>query len=315
MNFEDLDAQLAALQAELKSDIKKSQEATSDFSWPKPPDLDFSHIEPIPAQDPPKSNTVDLPPPPPELQAPATIKSAPLVKSSSPSKAEKEVDNLTSKLMTDLENGTASNPSSNSAPDSIGDCHKCHLPILSHEEACSAMGYNFHIKCLCCLKCGKNLHGQEFIVMGTDDPYCQPCYEKSLECCCVCGETIKTRILRAANKVYHPECFKCTNCKCVLDGIPFTQDSEKRPYCITCYQELHSPKCFKCTKPIAPAAGEKEAMRIIAMDKSFCLSCFTCKKCDENLSGSKAGGCYPVNDDFFCKQCSMSAISEQLAAR
>ena len=40
---------------------------------------------------------------------------------------------------------------------------------------------------------------------------------------------------------------------------------------------LHSPKCFKCTKPIAPAAGEKEAMRIIAMDKSFCLSCFTCK--------------------------------------
>ena len=129
--------------------------------------MDFSHIEPIPAQDPPKSNTVDLPPPPPELQAPATIKSAPLVKerflqnlylrfvdiikvilvlkklfqnklqSSSPSKAEKEVDNLTSKLMTDLENGTASNPSSNSAPDSIGDCHKCHLPILSHEEACS----------------------------------------------------------------------------------------------------------------------------------------------------------------------------------
>ena len=39
------------------------------------------------------------------------------------------------------------------------------------------MGYNFHIKCLVCLKCNKNLHGGEFIVMNTDDPYCQSCYE------------------------------------------------------------------------------------------------------------------------------------------
>lgn len=126
-----------------------------------------------------------------------------------------------------------------------------------------AMGYNFHIKCLVCLKCNKNLHGGEFIVMNTDDPYCQSCYEavstlfnrarllfsrqhlwsvnliyfQSLEKCCECGETIKTRILRAAGKIYHPECFKCTNCKCILDGVPFTQDSEKRAYCIACYQE------------------------------------------------------------------------------
>jgi hypothetical protein len=274
MNFDDLDAQLAALQAELKSDIKKSQETSSDFSWPKPPDFDFSpQIEP-------QTDQEDFPPPPIELQSPPTIQTAPPIKSgNNNSKAEAEVDNLTSKLMTDLENGTAAQPNTNAnaGPESIGDCHKCHLPILGHDEACSAMGYNFHIKCLCCLKCGKNLHGQEFIVMGTDDPYCQPCYEKSLECCCVCGETIKTRILRAANKVYHPECFKCTNCKCVLDGIPFTQDSEKRPYCITCYQELHSPKCFKCTKAIAPEPGEKEAMRIIAMEKSFHKGCFTCK--------------------------------------
>ena len=56
-------------------------------------------------------------------------------------------------------------------------CHKCKKPIDGYENACSAMGYYFHIECLCCLKCGKNLHGGEFVVMGTDDPYCHECYE------------------------------------------------------------------------------------------------------------------------------------------
>ena len=56
-------------------------------------------------------------------------------------------------------------------------CHKCKKDIDGYENACSAMGYYFHVECLCCLKCGKNLHGGEFIVMGTDDPYCHDCYE------------------------------------------------------------------------------------------------------------------------------------------
>lgn len=215
--------------------------------------------------------------------------------------------------MTNLENGTASEgPVATVKAESLGNCHKCNLPIEGYDSACSAMGYNFHIKCLVCLKCNKNLHGGEFIVMNTDDPYCQSCYEASLEKCCECGETIKTRILRAAGKIYHPECFKCTNCKCILDGVPFTQDSEKRAYCIACYQELHSPKCFKCGKPICPEPGEKEALRIIAMDKSFHKACFVCEKCNISLTDSKAGGCYPVNDKFFCKQCSMAEINEQM---
>lgn len=346
-SFEDLDAQLEQLQAQLKNDIQKTKTTASDFDWPSAPDFDFE----VQTQSITPSKTVAEPP----LPAPPTVEELEQVvsqapkspydnqkpveinfaskptnqnppKSSNPA-AEKQVDELTSALMTNLENGTASDgPVATVKAESLGNCHKCNLPIEGYDSACSgmnlksgcdlrgceAMGYNFHIKCLVCLKCNKNLHGGEFIVMNTDDPYCQSCYEASLEKCCECGETIKTRILRAAGKIYHPECFKCTNCKCILDGVPFTQDSEKRAYCIACYQELHSPKCFKCGKPICPEPGEKEALRIIAMDKSFHKACFVCEKCNISLTDSKAGGCYPVNDKFFCKQCSMAEINEQM---
>ena len=43
------------------------------------------------------------------------------------------------------------------------------------------------------------------------------------------------------------------------------------------FYRLHSPKCFKCGKPICPEPGEKEALRIIAMDKSFHKACFVCE--------------------------------------
>lgn len=216
--------------------------------------------------------------------------------------------------MTNLNNGTLPDnvaDTNNMKPNEV--CHKCATEIASFDAACSAMGNFYHITCLTCLKCSKALHGSEFIVMGNDDPYCQPCYETTLETCKECKKTITTRILRAAGDIYHPECFKCGNCKKTLDGIPFTQDDSKKPFCICCYQDLYSPKCEKCKKPIAPEPGQTEALRIIALEKSFHKSCFTCKTCDKSLSDKASGGCYPVNEDLFCKTCSIEAISQKMS--
>jgi len=305
MTNDELDAQLAELQAQLKSVVGKS---TTDFDWPQAPDLD--ELNSIPPIDEPAERSPSVK----ELtQVAESNEQKKVTFASKNPEAEKEVDDLTERLMTSLESGSKIEAGENDSG-IIGQCYKCKKDICGYENACSAMGHYFHIECLCCLKCGKNLHGGEFIVMGTDDPYCHDCYESSLEKCCECGEVIKTRILRAAGKTYHPECFKCVNCKCCLDGVPFTQDSDNRPFCISCYHELHSPKCERCQKPIAPQPGQKEAMRIIAMDKSFCKPCFTCIKCSLNLSETKAGGCYPVNKEFYCKQCSISAINETVMA-
>ena len=68
----------------------------------------------------------------------------------------------------------------------------------------------------------------------------------------------------------------------------------------TDFYRLHSPKCFKCGKPICPEPGEKEALRIIAMDKSFHKACFVC---EVNFVRSKSKStltwsCYSVTFDM-----------------
>merc|ERR1712193_169345 len=45
LNMDDLDAQLAELQRQLRQEVKKSQ---SDFDWPEAPELDLNSIPPIP---------------------------------------------------------------------------------------------------------------------------------------------------------------------------------------------------------------------------------------------------------------------------
>ena len=69
---------------------------------------------------------------------------------------------------------------------------------------------------------------------------------------------------------------------------------------LTDFYRLHSPKCFKCGKPICPEPGEKEALRIIAMDKSFHKACFVC---EVNFVRSKSKStltwsCYSVTFDM-----------------
>lgn len=62
-------------------------------------------------------------------------------KSSNPA-AEKQVDELTSALMTNLENGTASDgPVATVKAESLGNCHKCNLPIEGYDSACSVSIY------------------------------------------------------------------------------------------------------------------------------------------------------------------------------
>ena len=39
----------------------------------------------------------------------------------------------------------------------------------------------------------------------------------------------------------------------------------------------YSPKCEACKNPIVPLKGETEALRIIALDKSYCRPCFVCE--------------------------------------
>ncbi|WKY05028.1 hypothetical protein Q1695_005774 [Nippostrongylus brasiliensis] len=100
-----------------------------------------------------------------------------------------------------------------------------------------------------------------------------------------------------------------------LDGVPFTTDPQDNVYCVTCYQDKFAPRCAVCNKPIVPKDGEKESVRVIAMDKSFHPSCYKCEDCGMQLSSKVEGAaCYPLNSHLNCKTCNGNRLRAQAAA-
>lgn len=213
---------------------------------------------------------------------------------------EAEVDHLTDLLVQSMENS--------GDPDFFGMCYKCGEKVLGEGSGCTAMDQVYHIKCFTCHVCMKELRGKPFFAMD-GKPYCEDDYLNTLEKCCVCEKPILDRILRATGKPYHPACFKCVVCGKCLDGIPFTVDATSRIHCIDDFHKKFAPRCCVCSQPIMPEPGKEETVRVVALDRSFHISCYRCEDCGLLLSSEAEGrGCYPLDDHILCRSCNARRV-------
>uniref|UniRef100_A0A915HJR0 LIM zinc-binding domain-containing protein n=1 Tax=Romanomermis culicivorax TaxID=13658 RepID=A0A915HJR0_ROMCU len=101
-------------------------------------------------------------------------------------------------------------------------------------------------------------------------------------------------ILQAAEKSYHPSCFRCEKCRCSLDGRPFTMDGEEKVYCVDDYHKLFAPRCAKCCKAILPVLGRDETVRVVAMEKDYHVDCYICEFCGLQLTDEPGKRCFPM---------------------
>lgn len=182
-------------------------------------------------------------------------------------------------------------------------CVNCHEEITSSKPGCTALNQIFHVACFKCNKCGNELAGVSFYNVD-GQPICEKDYIETLEKCSKCGKGISDRLLRAVGGAFHVHCFTCIVCDIALDGIPFTVDSENHVHCVPCFHEKFAPRCALCSKAIIPGEGEKESVRVVAMDKSFHVECYRCEDCGLQLSSKVEGqGCYPLDSHLYCKTC------------
>ncbi|CAB03095.2 Zyxin [Caenorhabditis elegans] len=185
----------------------------------------------------------------------------------------------------------------------INICVGCGKEITGDQPGCNAMNQIFHVDCFKCGQCSKTLAGASFYNID-DKPTCEGCYQNSLEKCTACNRAISDKLLRACGGVYHVNCFVCFSCKKSLDGIPFTLDKDNNVHCVPCFHDKFAPRCALCSKPIVPQDGEKESVRVVAMDKSFHVDCYKCEDCGMQLSSKLEGqGCYPIDNHLLCKTC------------
>ncbi|XP_077598344.1 thyroid receptor-interacting protein 6 isoform X1 [Stigmatopora nigra] len=219
-----------------------------------------------------------------------------------PSRPEEELERLTKKLVYDMNHPPAE--------DYFGRCARCGDNVVGDGSGCVAMEQVFHVECFTCITCHARLRGQPFYALDKKS-YCETCYISTLEQCSKCSKPILDRILRAMGKAYHPRCFTCVVCNCCLDGVPFTVDATSQIHCIEDFHRKYAPRCSVCGEPIMPEAGQEETVRIVALDRSFHVNCYTCEECGLLLSSEGEGrGCYPLDGHILCKGCSARRIQD-----
>lgn len=213
---------------------------------------------------------------------------------------EEEVDALTNLLVQSI--------SDSQDLDVFGVCIKCTNKIIGEASGCTAMGNMYHVQCFSCHYCKTNLQGKPFYAVD-GEPYCEADYYDTLEKCSVCDKPILDRILRATGKPYHPACFTCVVCGKSLDGIPFTVDALNQIHCIEDFHNKFAPRCCVCELPIMPEEGQEETVRVVALDRSFHVRCYSCEDCGMLLSSEAEGrGCYPLDNHILCKNCNAHRI-------
>merc|ERR1719318_58369 len=211
-----------------------------------------------------------------------------------PCSIEDELDALTDILALSLQN--------TDDPEFFGVCSKCRNTISGVGNGCTAMGDKYHVTCFVCEGCRMKLTGMEFYYLN-NTPYCEKCYENSLEDCIICKGKITDRILKAVGNSYHPNCFACAVCNKNMDGISFTLDASNSVHCVDCYQLRFNPRCAVCENLIMPSNDRGETVHIVSMQKSFHVECYKCEDCETLLSTQEGRGCYPIDGHLLCQRC------------
>eukprot|EP01132_Coremiostelium_polycephalum_P006712 gene6712-8321_t len=111
----------------------------------------------------------------------------------------------------------------------------------------------------------------------------------STESCAVCDLPVRSNRIRAKGRLFHEECFVCSNCKLSLDSF-FYKDGKL--YCDPCETNLFAKKCDKCSLPI-------QSTIVNARGKIFHTECFICQQCSNIIKG----GFFYINGEFICDKC------------
>jgi len=106
--------------------------------------------------------------------------------------------------------------------------------------------------------------------------------------CYGCSEEVQSGGCTANGRTFHKECFKCSNCKKMLEEKFFTAEAE--PLCENCYK-VEDKTCDVCSRAIAGDC-------LMSKGKHFHQDCMKCSVCGEVLSGTY----FTAMDKLICEK-------------
>ncbi|CAF0900674.1 unnamed protein product [Adineta ricciae] len=197
-------------------------------------------------------------------------------------------------------------------------CANCKQSFAINEQIINAAGQIWHTQCFVCAQCFQPFeNGLYFEHDGRK--YCERDFQMLFApCCAECAHPIVGRVIRAIQKCFHPDCFRCHVCHIPLLDIGFSKNNgralcrechlkekQKDPtfsqpicstchveldenaqdvrgllYCQTCYNKLDLPVCAACRRLIDDRV-------VSALGKQWHVEHFCCARCGQAFLGNK----------------------------
>jgi len=181
-------------------------------------------------------------------------------------------------------------------------CVLCGKGVGKHDK-CTVCGETYHQSCLNCVKCRKKLISDHFRRATPTELYCNECFVFHKTSHCVkCKSPLIGLALEVDGELFHPDCFRCQYCECVLSYSKYYRNDDAHS-CEPCYARYMLPDCHACKEKIRPENNTNSISQIVIDGKSFHTGCFACSVCAIELTDHAAGGCFVANSKYFCKTC------------
>nr|CCA13895.1 conserved hypothetical protein [Albugo laibachii Nc14] len=101
----------------------------------------------------------------------------------------------------------------------------------------------------------------------------------SYEKCAGCDQILEGEAMSALDQYFHPECFKCSECKHVIPESEGYAEHEGMAFHQSCYQSRFGKKCVRCEKSL-------KGKVIKALESLYHPDCFVCHRCNSSLTES-----------------------------
>ncbi|CAF4772763.1 unnamed protein product [Rotaria sp. Silwood1] len=113
-------------------------------------------------------------------------------------------------------------------------CANCHQSFATNEQIVNAAGQIWHTQCFVCAQCFQPFE-KGIYFEHEDRKYCERDFQMLFApCCAECKQSIVGRVIRALQKCFHPDCFRCQLCHISLLEIGFSKNND-RALCRECY--------------------------------------------------------------------------------
>jgi len=195
-----------------------------------------------------------------------------------------------------MEGPTSFISSQNGIPRGDERCTQCGEGFGDDEQIVNCSEEAWHTRCFVCAQCFQPFKDGVFFEFE-ERKYCEHDFNVLFAPCCgKCKTFIIGRVIKAMNNSWHPDCFRCASCDCVLADAGFVRNAG-RALCRDCHAKEKASGLGRCLCHKCHTIIEEPVLRF--KGEVYHPYHFNCNNCKVELNSEAR----EKNGDLYCLRC------------